>query len=471
MKGPELSVRPLVTVYIPCHNYARYLEEAVDSVFAQSMDSWELIIVDDGSEDETPQICERYLRDHPGRVQVVRNDPARGLQYNANRVLEMARGKYIMRLDADDWLDESALLVMSQRLETKSNVALVYPNYFYVDADGHRLGVENRKKIGSEQQLLDLPAHGACTMVRRRVLKVLGGYDERHDAQDGYELWLKVSRSYDVENITTPLFSYRQHDSSLSRDEDRLLNARRKIKRSMVEKIEGDVKPRILGLIPAKNTYKSLPDVVLSEVGGRPLLDHTLDAARASGKFDALWVTTDCERVVEHCHSRDVRAMLRPATLSRADRKLSEVVCDAVHRLEMEEDFHPDIVVVLSAHSPLRGAKYIVKALDSLILYDADSVISVYEDYDVHFTHGHKGLEPLNPAMMHRLRLEREGLYVFNGAITAVWRDVIRPANYHGEEISHIVMPRRDSFQLKSQFDSWLLDRLLRHERRAGSDF
>ena len=456
--------RPLITVYIPCHNYGQYLQQAIDSVFGQSCQDFELIIVDDGSTDDTPTICEEARQRDPQRVKVVRHDDAQGLQYNANRVLEMARGKYVMRLDADDWLDESALLVMSHWLESNPDVALVYPNFFYVDARGRRLGVENRKKIGEEAQLLDLPAHGACTMVRRRVLKSMGGYDERHDAQDGYELWLKISRRYRVENIATPLFYYRQHDNSLSRNEDRLLNARRRIKRTMVQRLEGQVQPRVVGLIPAKNTYKSLPNIVLSEVGGKPLIDHTIDAAVDCTPLDEVWVTTDCDRVLDYCNDRGVDAMLRPAALSRADRKLSEVVCDAVGRLENKHDVHPDIVVVLSVHSPLRGAEDITKSVDSLILYDPDSVISVYEDYDLHFRHGADGLEPLNPAMMHRLRLEREGLYVYNGAITTVWRDVLTEDDYHGDQISHVVMPRRRSFQLKSSFDRWLLDRMLQKQ-------
>ncbi|RAL20711.1 hypothetical protein DL240_15450 [Lujinxingia litoralis] len=462
--------RPLVTVYITCHNYGRYLEQAVESVLQQSLKSWELILVDDASSDETPEICRRYAEQEGARVRVVRHEQAQGLQRNANQVLELARGKYIMRLDADDWLDESALLVMSDRLERRPEVALVYPNYFYVDAEGRYLGVEQRKLPGTEARLLDLPAHGACTMVRRRVLKALGGYDERHNAQDGYELWLKVSRSYPVEGVATPLFYYRQHPESLSRNEDRLLRARRQIKRSLAEKLEGSVKPRIVGLVPAKNTYRSMPDVVLSPVGGRPLIDHTLEAARASGRFDAIWVTTDCPRVVEHCATRDVPAMMRPSALSEADRKLSEVVYDAVTRLENDHDLFADVVVVLSAHSPLRRADHITKALDTLVLYDADSVISVYEDFDMHFQHGPDGLAPLNPAMMRRLRLEREGLYVFNGAITAVWRDAIRAEDYHGKSISHVVMPWRESFQLKSEFDRWMLDQLLRSEEERDRE-
>ncbi len=454
--------RPLVTVYVPCHNYGCYLDRAVESVKAQSLDSWEVILIDEGSSDDSADKCWEWGKRLGDRCRVWIHERPRGLAATANRVLEEARGKYIMRLDADDWLDESALLVMAQRLEARSKVALVYPNYVYVDEQGRTLGIERRKKVGKEARLLDLPAHGACTMVRRRVLKSLGGYDEGQRAQDGYDLWLKVVRRYAVENVGTPLFYYRQHDGSMSSDEERILSARRRIKRRMVERQEGSVKPRVLGVIPAKNTYSNKPNIVLEEVGGRALIEHTLKAAQQSDVFDDLWVTTDCQSVVDYCGSREVDVMMRPAVLSRADRQLSEVVFDAVTRLEGEEDRHPDIVVVLSLHSPLRREGDIVKAVDSLRLYEADSVISVYEDYDLHFSHGRQGLEPINPAMMQRLRPEREGLYVYNGAITASWRDVLTPEDMHGTQITHVVMPRRRSIQLKSRFDRWMLDEALK---------
>ena len=82
-----------------------------------------------------------------------------------------AKGEYIIRLDADDYLDESALLVMAKYLDANQDIALVYPNYYYVNEEGNFLGLERRKIIGKEVEVLDLPAHGACTMVRKRILK------------------------------------------------------------------------------------------------------------------------------------------------------------------------------------------------------------------------------------------------------------------------------------------------------------
>ena len=168
--------RPKVTVYIPSQNYGRFLEESVESVLRQSLSSWELILIDDGSEDETTEICQRYSELHPAKIHWLRFDNPQGLRTGANRAIERARGEYVIRLDADDYLDESALLILSDWLDRNQDCALVYPNWIYVSESGDYLGIETRKRIGEEVEVLDLPAHGACTMVRRRVLKSIGGY-------------------------------------------------------------------------------------------------------------------------------------------------------------------------------------------------------------------------------------------------------------------------------------------------------
>ena len=157
------SARIKVSLYIPCHNYGRYLPQAVDSVLGQIMTEWDLVIINDGSSDNTTEVADVYAGKYPEKIRVHHHDKAQGLLRFANVALEMVKGEYIMRLDADDFLDESALLVMFQYLDHNSVIVLVYPNYLYVDKDGHYLRMENRKKVGTEAKLLDLPAHGACT--------------------------------------------------------------------------------------------------------------------------------------------------------------------------------------------------------------------------------------------------------------------------------------------------------------------
>jgi CMP-N-acetylneuraminic acid synthetase len=255
----------------------------------------------------------------------------------------------------------------------------------------------------------------------------------------------------------------------MSRDPARILGARQRIKRSFREKRAGTLRAKTVAVVPAKNTYPDMEDVVLADLAGRPLIDWTLDAALACEQIDHVMVTTDDERVVAHASHYDERVfgVLRPAALSEVDRRLSEVLHDAVQRMESERDLHPDIVVMLSTHSPLRTSDDIVQAIDTLVLFDADSVISVYEDHDLHMVHGVAGLQPLNPGMEMRLRLEREGLYVHNGALVACWRDVVLPERYYGTKISHVEMPRERSIQIKSNFDRWMVERILERSEHS----
>ena len=462
--------QPKVTVYITSHNYGRFLTEAIDSVLRQTLSSWELFVIDDGSHDSSREIATRYAEQH-ANIETIENDEPLGLRACANEVIRRARGQYIIRLDADDFFDENALLVLASYLDNHRDIGLVFPNWIYVDENGSFLGIENRKKIGTEAQVLDLPAHGACTMVRRRVLKSIGGYDTQHNAQDGHELWLKVLHRYGVANVQTPLFFYRQHGSSMSRDQTRLLDSRQSIKRSLVEKQKGSISPRIVAVVPAKNSYDHLPNVVLEPFAGKPLIDYTIEAASESGLLESIYVFTDDQHVVQHCEQHaNVLAEMRAPQLSSPRSTLSQVLFSAVERLENAHSIHPDIIVLLSVHTPLREAKHIQKAIDTLLLYDVDNVISTYEDIDLHFLHGKNGLEPLNPGMLSKLRFEREALYVDNGAVHAFWRDILSSDNIYQGNIGHIVMPRDQSLQIKSRHDRQLAEQSIQlmNERRIS---
>ena len=460
--------RPKVTVYVPCHNYGHFLAQAVESVLGQSYEDWELILIDDGSEDGTAEVMDRCATLDSNRVRVVRHTPARGLQACANIALDMARGDYIVRLDAGDYLDENALLVLASYLDSNPDIALVYPNYVYVNEQGEILGVENRKVIGKEAKLLDLPPHGACTMVRKRVLKSVGGYDESHNAQDGHEIWLKVLHRYQVANVSTPLFYYRQHGESQSRDEQRILAARQRIKRELVGNQDNRIGPRIVAVVPAKNTYENMPNIVLRDFAGRPLIDYILEAAQQAQTFDAILVTTDDPRVVEYCRRfPEVVAVERHEALSRPQTRLNHILYDAVVRLEGDHDLHPDILVLLSVNSPLCRPEHIREAVDTLLLYNVDSVISVYEEYHLSFTHGENGLQPFNEGMLQGLRLEREAIYVADGAINVVWRDVVTEADRYGRQIGHVVVPWDESFHIRNAFDAWMIENIVIRNRRA----
>ncbi len=150
---------PLVSVYITNHNYEEFVDTAVQSVLDQTLQDFELIIIDDGSTDGSRELIAGY--EQPGRITTILQHN-RGLNVTNNIALHTARGKYIIRLDADDYLDSNALAVLSDVLERRPEVSLAFPDYYLVDREGNVLELVRRHDF-DEVTLLDQPAHGAVT--------------------------------------------------------------------------------------------------------------------------------------------------------------------------------------------------------------------------------------------------------------------------------------------------------------------
>ena len=99
--------------------------------------------------------------------------------------------------------------------------------------------------------------------------------------------------------------------------------------------------------------------------------------------------------------------------------------------------------------------------MDSLLLYNVDSVVSVYEDQDLHFQHAKYGLEALNPGAMNQLTLEREALYVDNSAIRVLWRDLLTSGSLFGQTLGHIVMPIERSYKIHDYTSRFIVEKLI----------
>jgi len=284
------------TVYITAYNYGKFIEKAIQSVLKQSTDDWELIIINDGSTDNTCDILKRY-ETHP-KVRVVEQEN-KGLSVSNNIALRISNGEYLMRLDADDYLDENALLVLSNILDTKPEIGLVYPDYYLVDEHGEILETVRRKKIGEEAGLLDLPAHGACTMIRKECLLEIGGYDEAFSCQDGYGLWIQFLESFKPYNVNIPLFYYRQHSDNMTKNKDKILKTRQRINRNFVERFRKYDVPRVVAVVPVIKRPRGVPDEAFTDFNGNPLIWHTLNEVSGSGLIDRIVVTSDDEKVLD----------------------------------------------------------------------------------------------------------------------------------------------------------------------------
>ena len=130
---------------------------------------------------------------------------------------------------------------------------------------------------------------------------------------------------------------------------------------------------------------------------------------------------------------------------------------DAVGHLEQALQVLPDIVVVLSAHTPLRRREHIQEAIDTLLVYPVDQVLSTFENHDLQYRHGADGMQAVNAGSINDARFEREALYSCNGAIRALWRESVTTAGFAGGRVGHIVMTRTESLVAKKPDErAWL---------------
>lgn len=441
---------PKVTVYITNHNYGKYIEQAINSVLEQYYKNYELIIIDDGSTDESLDIISRF--EYLENVFIVLQSN-KGLNVTNNIALKQSRGDYLMRLDADDYLDPHALELMVNKLDKNPDLALVFPDYYEVEESGEIISHVRRHDFKKDVSLLDQPAHGACTMARRKVLIEIGGYDEAFNRQDGYDLWLNIIDKYKVENINLPLFYYRQHQKSLTRNEELLLETRSRIKKKHAEHRDGK-KLSVLGIIPVrgkKTDPKSLP---MEKIGGKRLIDWSVEAALESDRLSNLIVTTPDEEIIQYLRKKYGNRLVlhrRNVELARINTRVELTLLDAIEYYSINEKI-TDASMVLNVESPFRTAMYIDMAIHTMELFSVDSVCGVRNEESVLFKHNGSGLRRLTSE--NTFRLERDEVYKKVGGLTLVKNEhLLNNGNMIGGKIGHIMMDPKAAFAIKSGFD------------------
>jgi CMP-N-acetylneuraminic acid synthetase len=453
----------LVTVYITNHNYERYLRESIESVLRQKFSAFELIIIDDGSTDGSAAILDAY-EGNP-KIRIVRQEN-QGLTVSNNIALRLARGKYLIRLDADDYLDENALLVMANHLEQHAEVGLVFPDYYLVDSEGGLIRLERRHNFTDGVSLYDQPAHGACTMIRRDCLLALGGYNEDFSCQDGYDLWIRFIEEYKISNVNLPLFYYRQHPSNLTGNETRILETRARIK-------EQHLRDRpmldVLCVMPVRGTAADPQSPIFKKIGDRALLDWSIDAAREAKSVKAIVVVTSDTLVIDHVSSRypDVSVIRRPAELGRLNTPLEATVSYALAEWSRDTQQSADALLMLYAEAPFRGARVIDMAVNAMRLFDTDSVVAVRQETDFFYRHDGSGLTPVQRDRV--LRLEREGLFRETAGMHLVKRRFFEQHNkVVGGRLGHVAVDAVAALVVRSPFDLWIAEQVATRRKDLG---
>ena len=437
----------LVTVYITNFNYGKFIKQAIESVLIQTEQSFELIIIDDGSTDNSKEIIEKYNDLKNIRIVYQKN---KGLNVTNNIALRAARGKYIVRLDADDYFSPNALELLLEKLESDSMLGMVFPDYFIVDTQGEVLERQKRHDFDNEVKLFDQAAHGACTMIRVQFLREIGGYDESFSCQDGYELWVKFTSKFKVSNINEPLFYYRKHGKNLTSNEDKILDTRATINSKYVKKFNKEIKS--VAIIPVRGEGN---DIYKLPFGSHTLLEEKINQALESNFITKVIVTSPDKNIKQLIN--DKYENLDKVSFFYRDKSKTRINVDLNSTLELivkkfkNLDFKA--ITILAIEFPFLKPSKIDDAINTMVLFDADSLISVRNTNKLLFRHNGRGMNPIL-GMEKFTKMEREMLYFHSGGISVSTRKNFEKNNKMlSGKVGHILLDQKSAFEINTEFD------------------
>jgi glycosyltransferase involved in cell wall biosynthesis len=206
---------PLVSVVMPVYNGEKYLRQAVDSILSQTFQDFEFIIVDDGSKDKTAEILYEY-----GTRVAVYNRGKNGLVKSLNYGIDLAMGKYIARMDADDMAFPQRFEKQVDFLNKHADIGLLGTSAILIDQNGKRL-----RKLATPSSdleirwniLLNSPIIHSSAMFRRELFDRNGlRYEETYKAVEDYDLWRRFLYFSKAGNLPEPLIHYRIHQYNVT---------------------------------------------------------------------------------------------------------------------------------------------------------------------------------------------------------------------------------------------------------------
>jgi len=208
-----------ISVIITCRNYARYLSRAIRSAINQSIgrSEYEILVVDDASTDETQKVMNSYS----GFIKPITFTKNIGLAAARNEGIKKALGRYVVNLDADDYMDENLLLFESVFLNFNSDWDAVSCDYYIIDEDENHI----KRVSGSKNPI-------ACgVMFRTDRLFEIGLYDEKFKMREDEDLRIRFEMNHLIKNIEVPLYRYRKHDKNMTNNFQEMEKYKKKLKK------------------------------------------------------------------------------------------------------------------------------------------------------------------------------------------------------------------------------------------------
>ena len=224
-----MSKQPTVSVVIPTYNYGQFVTEAVESVLAQSYTDFEIVVVDDGSTDDTRERLAPYM----DRIKYIYQEN-RGLSAARNMGIRTARGGLVAFLDADDvWLSERLSVQVPILLGSEDVGIIASTSYDFDEPLPERPTSTVVTEVSAEELVIKARFGPGGVLARRECFETCGFFDEDLRSAEDRDMWIRIARKFRVLRVAEPLWRYRVHGASMSYNLSRMRIGQEKVLRKV----------------------------------------------------------------------------------------------------------------------------------------------------------------------------------------------------------------------------------------------
>ena len=445
-----MKKNPLVSIVITTKNYGVFLNKSFESVISQSYKNLEIYLVDDCSKDKSKNILKNLKKKYP-KIKILLNKKNLGLQKISNKILKICKGKYFLRLDADDWLKVNAIKNMINVFKDNKTVGAVYGNYYYTNEQGKVIGYEKNLNIIKKH----IAPHGACTMYKVNDLKKVKGYFTDVKAQDGWDAWLKLRNNIKYFYLKKPIFYYRQHQLSLTKTKKNILRERAKIF-NKIAKNKTNKKQSITVVVAIKNSFENIKNVPFKKIGNSTLIQVQLKTINKLKFVSDVIFTTSNTRVLNYLNKsrlnikkKKIYIFKRPSKFEKSISSLQEIL-NFARKQYKKKGGNSELFMFLNLHILRNKIYHLVTTANLMKLSDFDVVFSVFREKQPIFKFQKKEFTLLNSGRFNNLDFNSETIYKFNGSVICGKWKILEKGNMFNNKSGFVETAANEIYDINS---------------------
>lgn len=356
----------LISVIITNYNYSKYLSRCIRSCLTQNFEKnfFEVIFVDDNSLDNSVEKAQKFLIYK--NFKLVINNSNLGVAKSANKGFKIAKGRFVVRVDADDYLDVNFLKILYETIK-------IYPKSFGVSCDYFLINKKQKTNIHTSSVLKPI----ACGILyNKKKFSKYNFYNPKFKHREEEELRLRIGRNYIIKNINLPLYNYVIHSLNKTKSLDYKKIFKTKIHKKKIQVLS--LKSRkllknIVAIIPARGGSKRLKNKNIIKINGKPMLQWVIDAAKNSSFIKDIYLSSDSSNIINIARKNKIKVFKRGRDLSDDKTPKINVIRDVCRKLKTK----PSLIVILQPNSPNMTGYEIDNAIFHLLNNNLSEVMSV----------------------------------------------------------------------------------------------